>query len=115
MSWRGSRWRAVGVAVAAVLVAGSGTLTSATTPVGDNGRTLLLSLPGPFNGCTFLGPDANPTSDAILDLVRPSAFESTISGALVGAQGSIASAELTSLSPETVVYSIAAKQRWSNG
>ena len=115
MSWRASRWRAVGVAVAALLVAGSGTLTSASTPVGDNARTLLLSLPGPFNGCNYLGPDANPTSDAILDLVRPSAFASTISGALVGAQGSIASAELTSLSPETVVYTIAAKQHWSNG
>lgn len=114
MSWRGSRWRAVGIFVAALLVVGSSSLTSASTPVGDNGRTLLLSLPGPFNGCTFLGPDANPTSDAVLDLVRPSAFLTTVSGTLVGAQGSITSAELTSLSPETVVYTIAPKQRWSN-
>ena len=114
MSWRGSRWRAVGVIVAALLVAGSSSLTGASTPVGDNARTLLLSLPGPFNGCTFLGPNANPTSDAVLDLVRPSAFQSSVSGTLVGSQGAIASAELTSLSPETVVYTIAPRLRWSD-
>ena len=114
MSRRGSRWRATGVIVAALIVAGSSSLTSASTPASDNARTLVLSLPGPFNGCTFLGPDANPTSDAILDLVRPSAFQTTASGNLVGSQGSITSAELTSLSPETVVYTIAAKQHWSN-
>lgn len=114
MPWRSSRWRAVGIIVAALLVAGSSSLTAASTPAGDIARTLLLSLPGPFNGCTFLGPNANPTSDAVLDLVRPSAFQSTVSGTLVGSQGSIASAELTSLSPETVVYTIAPNQRWSD-
>ena len=114
MAWYGSRRRAVGFLVATALVVVSSNLSGATTPIGDNGRTLQLSIPGPFNGCTFLSSGATPTSNAILDLVRPSAFLTNTNGALFGAQGPIASAELTSLSPETVVYTIAPKQRWSN-
>jgi peptide/nickel transport system substrate-binding protein len=80
----------------------------------DNNKTLTISLPGPFNGCTFLDAGATPTTDAILDLVRPSAFLTSSAGNLYGEGGPIASAELTSLKPETVVYTIAAHQVWSN-
>lgn len=81
----------------------------------DNAKTLNVSLPGPFNGCTFLDSGAGPTTGAILDLVRPSAFQTTSGGNLIGAGGPIASAELTSLAPETVQYTIGANEKWSNG
>jgi peptide/nickel transport system substrate-binding protein len=81
----------------------------------ENAHTLLLSLPGPFNGCSYLDQGATPTSNAILDLVRPSAFVTGANGTLVGENGAIASAELTSLQPETVRYTIAPGQTWSDG
>jgi ABC-type transport system substrate-binding protein len=93
------------------LALGSG----AAVPTNENAKTLLVSIPGPFNGCSFLDQGATASSDAVLDLVRPSAFLTSPSGDLTGATGPIASAELTSLTPETVVYTIAPHQKWSNG
>jgi ABC-type transport system substrate-binding protein len=84
-------------------------------PVTDNQRTLIVSLPGPFSGCGFLDPGATPTNNAIDDLVLPSAFSTNPNGNLVGVGGPIASAELVSLAPETVVYTLAPHQFWSNG
>jgi peptide/nickel transport system substrate-binding protein len=90
--------------------------SSAATPsTNENNKTLLISIPGPFNGCSFLDQGATPSTDAVLDLVRPSAFLTSPNGDLTGASGPIASAELTSLTPETVVYTIAPGQKWSNG
>jgi peptide/nickel transport system substrate-binding protein len=80
-----------------------------------NSRTINVSLPGPFNGCTFLDAGATPTTEAINDLVVPSAFLTTSAGNLYGENGPIASAELTSLTPETVKYTIAPNEKWSNG
>ena len=80
-----------------------------------NAQTVDVSLPGPFNGCTFLDPGATPTSNAINDLIVPSAFLTTSAGNLYGESGPIASAELTSLTPETVKYTIAPNEKWSNG
>ncbi len=80
-----------------------------------NAQTVDVSLPGPFNGCTYLDPGATPTSDAINDLIVPSAFLTTSAGNLYGENGPIASAELTSLAPETVKYSITPNEKWSNG
>jgi peptide/nickel transport system substrate-binding protein len=80
-----------------------------------NDKTVDVSLPGPFNGCTFLDSGATPTSDAINDLIVPSAFLTTSSGSLSGENGPIASAELTSLTPETVKYTITPNEKWSNG
>lgn len=88
---------------------------STQTPKGDNARTLTISLPGPFNGCTYLDSGASASSSAIGDLILPSAFLTNTNGILYGAGGPIASAELTSLAPETVVYTIAPHQLWSNG
>jgi hypothetical protein len=89
--------------------------SAAASSTNENAHTLDLALPGPFTGCTFLDQGATPTSNAILDLVRPSAFITASNGVLVGEDGPISSAELTSLSPETVRYTIAAKTLWSNG
>jgi peptide/nickel transport system substrate-binding protein len=94
-----------------IAMTGAATVTSAN----ENAHTLSLSLPGPFNGCSFLDPGATPTTDAILDLIRPSAFITSANDTLAGEGGPIASAELTSLQPETVRYTIAAAQTWSDG
>ena len=80
-----------------------------------NKKTVDVSLPGPFNGCTFLDPGATPTTEAINDLLVPSAFLTTSAGNLYGENGPIASAELTSLTPETVNYTITPNEKWSNG
>src|SRR5450631_2191719 len=65
-----------------------------------NAKTINVSLPGPFNGCTYLDPGTTPTTNAINDLIVPSAFLTTSAGNLYGENGPIASAELTSLNPE---------------
>ena len=101
--------------LASVLVHFEVANAAAQSSVSDNARTITISLPGPFNGCSFLDAGANPTSDAVLDLIRPSAFLTNTNGNLAGEGGSLASAELTSLQPETVVYTIAPRQHWSNG
>ena len=90
---------------------------AARAPGGTNQshHTLVVSLPGPFSGCTYLDPAATASDVALNDLVTPSAFTSLPTGVLVGEGGPIASAELTSLSPETVRYSVAPHQRWSDG
>lgn len=111
--------RALGRALAGVLAAFVVSLALVSVApaqsVTDNQRTLVVSLPGPFNGCGILDAGATPTSNAIGDLLLPSAFMTNPNGNLVGAGGPIASAELVSLSPETVVYTIAPGQTWSNG
>jgi peptide/nickel transport system substrate-binding protein len=91
------------------------TSVDAASPPASVVKTLNLSLPGPFNGCTVLDAGATPTTNAILDLLRPSAFLTTTNDNLAGEGGAIASAELISLSPETVVYTIAPGQHWSDG
>ncbi len=109
--WRALVLSLVCLASAIVPLARSGAASS----IDENARTLLLSLPGPFNGCGYLDPGATPTSDAIGDLLLPSAFITNPDGTLVGEDGPIASAELTSLSPETVRYTIAPNENWSDG
>ena len=113
---RGSPLRAL-VALAALAGALSPIVrvgATTTIPSSDNAETLTISLPGPFNGCSALDAGATPTSDAVLDLIRPSAFQTTDAGNLVGEGAPIVTAELTSLSPETVVYTVAPDQLWSN-
>src|SRR6202034_4279382 len=84
----------------------------AASGINENSVTLNLSLPGPFNGCSYLSTLATPTTDALLDLTQPSAFVTNPNGTLAGEGGAISSAELTSLSPETVRYTIGANQYW---
>lgn len=102
----------------AVLVAGPSVSSVAAKNLGatnENGHTLVVSLPGPFTGCTYLDAAATPSDLALDDLVTPSAFTTLPTGVLVGEGGPIASAELTSLSPETVRYTVAPDARWSDG
>lgn len=111
---RRALWRAfAGVSAALAVTLALASIAPAQS-ITDNQRTLVVSLPGPFNGCGALDAGVTPTSNAIGDLVLPSAFTTNPNGNLVGAGGPIASAELVSLSPETVVYTIAPGQTWSN-
>jgi hypothetical protein len=86
-----------------------------TGPANPATSTLTLALPGPFNGCSVLSPNVTSTTSAILDLIRPSAFLTGPTNVLTGEGGAIVSAELISLHPETVVYSVDPKMNWSNG
>src|SRR5665213_3459554 len=54
-------------------------------------------------------------SDLMGGSMRASAFGTGANGTVVGENGAIASAELTSLQPETVRYTIASGQNWSDG
>jgi ABC-type transport system substrate-binding protein len=114
---RGSslRFALAGLILAAFLVPVALAGAAATPSTNDNAKTLTISLPGPFNGCTYLDAGATPSTDGILDLIRPSAFLTSTAGNLYGEGGPIAAAELTSLKPETVVYTIAPHQHWSDG
>lgn len=102
----------VGVAVLIPIGRSGATSTKANSL---NAETISVSVPGPFNGCTYFDPGATPTSNAINDLLVPSAFLTTSAGNLYGENGPIASAELTSLTPETIKYTIAPNEAWSNG
>lgn len=78
-------------------------------------RTLYVMVPGPLDGCSSSWPNASDFSTAIGDLLYPSAFVNGIRDQLQGSGVAIVSAELTSISPETVKYSIAPGLKWSNG
>ena len=78
-------------------------------------NTLYVSVPGPLDGCTSSSVNSSDFSVAVGDLLFPSAF---INGPQDQPQGSgvaIASAELNSISPETVNYTISSGLKWSNG
>jgi hypothetical protein len=108
------------IVITGVLIVGI-TLLAYRSPAAPKGpanpatSTLNVALPGPFNGCSVLSPSATATTSAILDLIRPSAFLTGPTNVLYGEGGAIVSAELISLHPETVVYSVATKMTWSNG
>jgi len=118
---RGSGRRVALVVIISGLVVVVATLLAYRSPARARGpdnpatSTLTLALPGPFNGCSVLSPQATSTTSAVLDLIRPSAFLTGPSNVPYGEGGAIVSAELISLHPETVVYSVAPKMTWSNG
>ena len=89
--------------------------SSTYIPATTASSTLTLALPGPFSGCPASSTTLNDSTRAILDLTRPSAFQTGYDGQLVGEGGAIVSAELTSLAPETVVYTVNTHLLWSNG
>ncbi|NNN07653.1 MAG: hypothetical protein HKL85_00475 [Acidimicrobiaceae bacterium] len=118
---RGSGRRVALVVVISGLVVVAATLLVyrrppiAEGPANPATSTLTLSLPGPFNGCSILSPAIDASNAAILDLIRPSAFLVGPTNVLSGEGGAIVSAELISLHPEKVVYSVDPRMRWSNG
>jgi ABC-type transport system substrate-binding protein len=85
------------------------------TPPLTNGQTLIVSVPGPFTGCSALSPELNASTNALLDLTLPSAFVTSAKDVPRGGNGAIESAELVSIKPMTAVYSLDTTQHWSNG
>ena len=80
-----------------------------------NTETLHIYVPGVFDGCIAQSPQSTPATRVLLDLIRPSAFLPNAIGRLVGVGGPIVSAELVSLKPQTVVYTIDPHYLWSDG
>ncbi len=119
MSRGGAARRAVLVVAFGVLIVALSLVaaysSSTYIPASTASSTLTLALPGPFSGCPALSSTLNESTRAVLDLTRPSAFQTTYDGQLVGEGGAIVSAELISLSPETVVYTLNNHLSWSNG
>ncbi len=104
-----------GVAVVTAFVPLGFSSAAPVSNANENLRTIDLALPGPFTGCTYLNGAGATSTGAILDLVLPSAFATTPQGDLQGEGGAIVAAELTSLQPETVRYTLAQGLHWSNG
>lgn len=77
--------------------------------------TVTVSVPGNFTGCGYFDTSTSALTRAVLDLIRPSAFVSNVAGIPVGASGPIGQAELTSLTPQTVQYTVNPGFAWSNG
>lgn len=90
-----------------------GSASSADAP-GVAPTSLTISVPGPINGCGALSGGLSPLDASVLDLTQPSAFLNNAQNVLHGAGGAIATAELVSLNPQTVVYGIAPQFRWSD-
>jgi ABC-type transport system substrate-binding protein len=78
-------------------------------------KTLYVSLPGPLDACSSISGSVTDNSFAIGDLLYPSAFLNDPHDQLVGTGAGIVSAELTSVAPETVTYTVGPNLRWSNG
>jgi len=100
------------VALAAILGSLSlSTPSGASTPL----PTLTVAIPGQFTGCDALHPLLSPSDQALLDLTRPSAFLTSVQGNLRGEGGAIVSAELSSLDPQIVTYTLDTSLHWTNG
>jgi peptide/nickel transport system substrate-binding protein len=104
------------LAVVVFLISSSGPVGASSSPATSlEKQTVTIDLPGPFSGCSALSPTDNTSTLAVLDLILPSAFQTNSQGNLIGEGGPIASAELTSLQPETVQYTISPNMYWSDG
>lgn len=77
--------------------------------------TIQVVLPGPLTSCPSFDARSSASSLALFDLIRPSAFLTNPNDFLVGAQGPISSAELISLTPQTVQYTLARGAKWTDG
>ena len=94
------------------MLAGNATFATAKSV---NTDTLHVYVPGSFEGCTSKSDSSTAAFRSLMDLTRPSAFLPNSIGRLIGVRGPIVSAELISLTPQTVAYTIDPSFRWSNG
>jgi peptide/nickel transport system substrate-binding protein len=107
------RRRLAALTCAAVL----GAWLAAASPAPASGAPLTLSvvIPGPFNGCDPGSAGTSASTDAVLSLVLPSAFTPGALGTPVGDTEVISEAEVVSLDPQVVVYTIAPGTTWPDG
>lgn len=92
-----------------------GVLISVSGASGATSSSVTISVPGPITGCSPLAQGTSDATLAIDDIILPSAFVTSTNDTVQGEGGAIASAELVSLNPETVVYAISPAMAWSNG
>jgi ABC-type transport system substrate-binding protein len=119
------RPRGSNFAIVAAIIASTSIWWASTAPSGGAkgapsssvppGLTVTVGIPGRFSGCGYYGASTSESLRALLDLVRPSAFTEKPSGTMIGAPGPISEAELVSLNPQTVVYTLDRRYQWSNG
>lgn len=124
MKGRGRRpgqWRALvgilGVAlVAAACGGGAEPGTTTVTYVGVAGGTISFGTTEIPTGCNPNTPSGDtPGTQSILGAVLPSAYYVSATGAPVSNENLIASSEVVSIKPETVVYTLNPKAVWSDG
>ena len=77
--------------------------------------TLTVAIPGPFGGCNPGSASTTAATDEVLSLVLPSAFTSGPLSAPVGDTSVMSQAEVVSLNPQAVVYTIAPGAKWPDG
>lgn len=77
--------------------------------------TLTVAIPGPFGGCNPGSSSTTAATDEVLSLVLPSAFTPGALSAPVGDTPVVSQAEVVSLNPQTVVYTIAPGAAWPDG
>jgi peptide/nickel transport system substrate-binding protein len=90
------------------------TTPSAAAPASRE-PTLTVAIPGPFGGCNPGSTSTTAATDEVLSLVLPSAFTPGSLSTPVGDTPVVAQAEVVSLNPQTVVYTIAPGATWPDG
>src|SRR5580693_6433879 len=90
------------------------TTPSAAAPA-PRAPTLTVAIPGPFGGCNPGSSTTTAATDEVLSLVLPSAFTPGSLSTPVGDTPVVAQAEVVSLNPQTVVYTIAPGATWPDG
>jgi peptide/nickel transport system substrate-binding protein len=96
-------------------VLGASLVTAAPAPASGTPLTLTVVIPGPFAGCNPGSTATSPATDAVLSLVLPSAFTPGALGTPVGDTEVISEAEVVSLVPQVVVYTVAPGVTWPDG
>ena len=84
-------------------------------PALQDPAALTANLSTPFSGCDPVGGSVSPASAQALSLVLPSAFITNPDGTVVQAPSFLAQAEVQSLSPLKIIYSILPNARWISG
>ena len=99
------------VVIAVVPALGAG----ATTTPSPAARSLEVDLPQPLVGCDPVGRSVPSSTQQLLSLVLPSAYVTSPRGVIQQANSFLVQAEVHSLSPLVVAYTLRSGSRWSDG
>lgn len=115
----GARRALLGLVALAGLAAACGGADTSTTPltlVPVDGGTITIGIDQAPTGCNPDTATGDTWADQfVLDAVLPSAYLISPGGQAVGNQTLVPDAQLTSTSPQTVVYTLNPKAVWSDG
>jgi peptide/nickel transport system substrate-binding protein len=101
--------------VATLLLTGSLPSAAASGSAAAEDLTLQVSLPDHFSGCDPVGGTVNPSTLQALSLVLPEAFVTDQDGIVQQAESFLRQAEVQSLNPLVVAYSILPNAQWIDG